>query len=129
MTPSSDSASATCSQPRSQPSPRSVLPRASISPRRASAARRASAVARVDDVDHLVVDDDREPVVVAEAGERLLDRQLGQADLVAAHRAGAVDDEREMDWRPGALVAGARGINLGEHEAVAPVGRADEVAI
>ena len=117
MTPSSERASATCSQPRSQPSPRFVLPRASISPSRASAARRASGVARVDgkttSID-LVVDDDREPVVVVEAGERLLDGELGQPDLLAAHRAGAVDDEGEVDgrracsWRAGGAPISAR---------------------
>jgi hypothetical protein len=57
--------------------------------------------ARDDDVDLLVVDDDREPVVIVEPGDRRLDGLLGEADLLAAHRARAVEDEGEVDRAAG----------------------------
>ena len=41
-----------------------------------------------------------EAVVVVEAADRLLDGLLGEADLLAAHRARSVEDEGEVDRRP-----------------------------
>ena len=85
--------------------------------------------ARHDHVDPVVVDDDREPVVVVEAGDRLLDRLLREADLGAVHGARPVEDEGEVDGRPHPLGLRGRGRDLDEDETVAPVGRADEVTV
>ena len=79
-----------------------------------------------DHVDVVVVGDDREPVVVVEAGDRLLDGLLGEADLLAAHRARSVEDEGEVDRRSHPLRSRGRCRDLDEDEAVAPVGGADE---
>ena len=75
-----------------------------------------------DHVDDVVVDHDAEPVVGPETRDGLLDRDLGDADLLAGHRPGPVEHDREVDRRAFPFGRRARGGDAGQDEALA-VGR------
>ena len=84
------------------------------------------------DLDLVVVDHRREAVGRLQPVDGLEDRLAGEADLVlAAHRAGAVEDEAQVDRRPAARrIRGDRGRDqVDEQEALAAAVGADEPPI
>ena len=125
--------SATCSQPRSQPSPRFVLPRASIVAQPVDGAARAprrGGRGLDDDVDDVVVDHDAEPVVGLEPADGLLDRAAWRS------RASRPDIEPERSRTNARLTGGrrrsavARGaVDRRERRSACCGRRADEAAV
>ena len=82
-----------------------------------------------DRVDPIVVGDDGEPVIVAQRADPLQDRLAGVPDLVAVHRAGAVEDEGEVDGKAAGPQRSLGRQDLGAHEAVAPGPDPDQLAV
>ena len=54
----------------------------------------------VQQLDAIVVDDQRGAVAAVQHASGLADRLLGQLDRSTGHGAGAIDDEGKVDWRP-----------------------------
>ena len=78
-----------------------------------------------DDVDAIVVDHDRDPIVAMEPGQGGLDRGLGQVELAATrHRARAIENEAEVHGWPDASRVrrdGRRG-HVDQQEALGGIG-------
>ena len=81
-----------------------------------------------DEVDLLVVHDDREAVLGMQACQRILDGLAPEVDLGPAHRSGSVEHEGEVHRLPLGPWGGRRD-HLDEDEALAAMGRPDEAAI
>ena len=132
FTPSAARCVATCSAPRNQPSDRFVLPRASTASEpghRVPPRLRRTGRALDDEIDHVVVHDDAEPIAPVEVLEGGRDRPLGELDLLARHRARPIEHEREVDRQPIPFAGRGRRGDLDEDEALAPMIRPDEAPI
>jgi hypothetical protein len=78
------------------------------------------------DVDLVVVDDQREPVALAQGPDHLLGRLANELDLPPAHRSRPVENEPQVDGRTLLRAVAERHGQMDEDVAVAPRTGADQ---